>query len=278
MAYKGTKKKIDGPKQICQNSDCIHMGKYQSADRFYNSNNPALPHHPFCKDCVNAMINIEDMETVYDVLKVLDMPFIIDIWNEVLLKNDKNYIGAYLKIINFNRRQTYKDYRWRDSVFELPDDFDKLISPETQDIIDGLATWNDEWQGEFTKEEITFLNDYYNKLKDSFTITNVNHEDYARKIAKASLAMDKYFVQMMKGIPKSEAKYKVAKESFDTLSKSAQFTESQRSANDVNLDNFGVVFDKVEKHEWIPEYIPTPEEEDIYDKLLRQFSNIEKSL
>ena len=60
------------------------------------------------------------------------------------------------------------------------------------------------------------------------------------------------------------------------LSKSAQFAESQRSANDVSLGCFGRVFDAVEKHNWVPTHIP--DDEDMYDKLLKQFSNIEKSL
>ena len=40
--------------------------------------------------------------------------------------------------------------------------------------------------------------------------------------------------------------------------------------------SFGKIFDAVEKHNWVPEYIPT--DEDMYDKLLNQFSNIERSL
>ena len=43
------------------------------------------------------------------------------------------------------------------------------------------------------------------------------------------------------------------------LSKSAQFAESQRGANDVALGCFGRVFDAVEKHNWVPEHIPTDE-------------------
>ena len=70
--------------------------------------------------------------------------------------------------------------------------------------------------------------------------------------------------------------YEKATKLFDMLSKSAQFAESQRGANDVSLGCFGRVFDAVEIHNWVPELTPT--DEDMYDKLLKQFSNIERSL
>ena len=70
--------------------------------------------------------------------------------------------------------------------------------------------------------------------------------------------------------------YKNLVSMFDNLSKSAQFAESQRGANDVGLGSFGQIFDAVEKHNWVPTYVP--EDKDMYDKLLDQFANIEKSL
>lgn len=66
------------------------------------------------------------------------------------------------------------------------------------------------------------------------------------------------------------------KEIFDSLSKSAQFAESERGLNDVSLGCFGVVFDKVEKRMYIPEH--QPDNPDLYDKLLEQFANINRSL
>ena len=44
--------------------------------------------------------------------------------------------------------------------------------------------------------------------------------------------MDKAFDEMINGTEGADARYKNAREAFDTLSKSAKFSESTRSVND----------------------------------------------
>ena len=80
-----------------------------------------VKHHPFCKDCVNKMVDINNLDTVYDVLKVLDTPFIMDEWNEVCNTFKDNYIGEYLRIVNFRKRKKYSGLGFKDSIFELTD-------------------------------------------------------------------------------------------------------------------------------------------------------------
>lgn len=274
--YKKLIKKTDGGKVICQNKDCDKMGRHLSKDDFYKSRNTMMEHHPYCKDCVNKMIDINNLETVYSVLKVLDTPFIMDVWNKVCNSSASNYIGDYLKIINFTQRTKYKNLGFKDSIFELSED--QEVNEDVQIALDDIPTWDETWQGKYTKKELKYLNQYYNDLNNDFKIITRNHRDYARKIAQASLAMTDAYNKMRENPGDKDAvgNYKTASANFDVLSKSAQFAESQRGANDVSLGCFGRVFDAVEKHNWIPDYIPT--DEDMYDKLLKQFSNIERSL
>lgn len=261
------------PKMICQNQDCKKMGRYQSSDNFYRTRLSSMPYHPYCKECVNRIVSDGSMESVYDMLKMMDIPFFMDIWNECCKKTPNNPFGNYISKMNRQTKEE-KELKWENSVFELSeeDDLDEVV----QKKIDSSPRWDSVWQGSFTKEELDYLNNYYAGLEADFKIVTTNHKDYARKIAKASLAMDKATDGMMKGDEEAMKIYKMARENFDTLSKTAKFAESQRSANDVSLGSFGVLFDRVEKHEWIPDY--TPESEDIYDKMIKQFSNIEKSL
>lgn len=276
MATRVKKKKLidEGPKIVCQNKDCIYMGKHQSPSNFYKSRNPLMPHHPFCKDCVNSMVDINNMQSVYDVLKVLDTPFIMDVWNAVVDSGVNNILGTYLGKINTAYKKKYDGWTFDDSVYELSEQ--EKVSPKVQEALDEIPVWSDEWQGDYTKSELDYLNNYYQGLQNDFKIVTTNHKDYAKKIAKASLAMDMAYQDMLKGKDKADAAYEKATRNFDMLSKSAQFAESQRGANDVALGCFGRIFDAVEKHNWIPSYIPT--DEDMYDKLLKQFSNIERSL
>lgn len=136
--------------------------------------------------------------------------------------------------------------------------------------------YSKDWKGYFTQEDIDDLNQYYTDLNTDFKIVTRNHKDYARKIAKASLAMDKAFEDFQNGVTGADKRYKDLKDAFDSLSKSAQFAENTRSQNDVALGCFGKVFDKVENHNWVYEWDSM--EKDEYDILLDQFGNIQKSL
>lgn len=278
--YKKPIKTSDEPKAVCQNKNCDKMGRYLAPEEFYKSRNTAFPHHPFCKDCVNKSIDISNMETVYDVLKILDTPFIMDIWNEVCNSGTDNYMGEYLRILNFNNKSKYASFRFKDSIYELSeqkeDNAEVSVNPMIKNIIDDIPVWDDKWQGKYTKSDLKYLNDYYDGLQNDFKIITTNHRDYAKKIAQASLSQMKAYQQLLEGKDGADLAYEKATKIFDMLSKSAQFAESQRGANDVALGCFGRVFDAVEKHNWVPEYIPT--DEDMYDKLLKQFSNIERSL
>ena len=153
-----------------------------------------------------------------------------------------------------------------------------MVDEDTGEVIEdedsGKLIYSKEWNGKFSQRDIDYLNNYYNGLLADYDIKTTNHKDYAKKIAKASLAMDREFEKVLNGEP--DTVYKNLRDTFDKLSNSAKFSESQRSANDVGLGSFGLIAAKVEKNEWIPEYEPV--DKDTYDLIIEQFSNIEKSL
>lgn len=136
--------------------------------------------------------------------------------------------------------------------------------------------YDDEWLGKYSQKDVDYLNRYYAGLKRDYKIITENHRDYAHKIAKASLQMDKAFDEMINGAEGADAKYKNAREAFDTLSKSAKFSESTRSVNDVGISSLSKIVDMVESHNWIPRH--TPLEKDTIDELIDYLSTITKSL
>lgn len=280
--YKKPLKKTMGNKIVCQNKDCASMGKHLNPDEFYKSRNPMVKHHPFCKNCVNNMIDIDNTDTICDVLKVLDIPFVMKEWLDVKRRYSKNYLSEYLKVMNVTKRKLYGNLRYKDSIFELEENPEPEVVVENaepieaSEVVEETPVWDDEWQGYYTKSDLAYLNNYYQGLNNDFKIITTNHRDYARKIAQASLSQMKAFQKFQAGEEGADVAYEKATKLFDMLSKSAQFAESQRGANDVSLGCFGRVFDAVEKHNWVPELTPT--DEDMYDKLLKQFSNIERSL
>lgn len=151
----------------------------------------------------------------------------------------------------------------------------KSAKPIVKDISEPLI-YSEKWRGKYTESDIKSLDAYYDGLERDYKIITENHRDYARKIAKASLQMDKAFDEMMSGVDGADKKYENATKIFDTLSKSAKFSESTRSVNDVGISSFSKVAAMVEAHNWIPEHKPL--KKDTIDELIDYLSTITKSI
>lgn len=245
---------------------CQECSKEKSSSNFYNTNSDVLPKYPICKECMGKVVNPSDVKSAYRVLKDMNIAFIKTLWDICTRKHPDNPFAHYLR--QMNSLPQYRGLQWSGSVF----DYEEIDGTSVQ-ISDELIH-NIEWMGNYSLGDIRYLEEYLGSLRSDFKIVTRNHIDYAKKIAKASLAMDRAYQDMLNG--GSESKYKMMKEIFDSLSKSAQFAESERGINDVSLGCFGVVFDKVEKRMHIPQH--QPDNPDLYDKLLDQFANINRSL
>ena len=244
-----------------------------------------------CKKCFKDMCyhpksGVLSKEGVIKALKRLDKPFKNDIFEK--FEVDSFNIGTYLKNLNLK----YKNVRFDDSDIkdtvtaktavvnsnseqksELKDSYEDINFEE-----DGSrkVSYDREWRGSYTPDELYYLNDYYKKLHGDYKIVTTNHKDYARKIAKASLAMDNEFNLSMQGVMGADKKYTDLQKVFDNLCKSAQFSANTKGANDVGVSSFSQIFEIVENHQWVETYVPLSKDE--YDKMLEAFSSINKSV
>lgn len=251
---------------------CVMCGNTKRATEFNSSFNPIhqTGKLPYCKSCLKSMCldskgNI-NINKVKDMLKLIDRPFRYEDFKSA--SEDKNdTIGTYLKNIALN----YRNDGWKDSIFEP-----QCKSEFEGNNSDDKLVYSKKWVGNYSQTDIEYLDNYLKGLHNDFKIITENHKDYAKKIAKASLHMDKCFQEMIEGVSGADKRYKDARETFDTLSKSAQFSENTRGINDVSLGGYGVTFEKVEQKVWIPTH--TPIEKDDIDKLIDYFTSINKSI
>lgn len=274
-------KKEASKKEDIDKIKCLKCGKTKSPNtsNFYANSNPLFTSDKFevCKECITTFIGTKNSEgyrdRVISVLAILDKPFTEELW--LMINEDwSKYIPPLSSL------PKYKGLTFRDSstteimkkITEYEDD-EEDIEPS---VADTQKYYSKKWMGEYTRSDIEYMEDYYIGLDRDFKIVTTNHKDYARKICKASLHMDRCFQDVLSGVSGADAKYKSARETFDTLSKSAQFSESQRGQNDVSLGCFGVTFDQVEQRKWVPKHEPL--EQDSYDKMLSQFSTIKESV
>lgn len=85
---------------------------------FYNSNSPLSVEGKatICKKCLKKLIDYDNIQSVYDVLRMLDLPFVYDCW--VIAEECKtDTFGRYITMIQ--TLQQFKHYKtYNDSVFE----------------------------------------------------------------------------------------------------------------------------------------------------------------
>ncbi len=278
----GTEKVQKIKKNKQEKITCSKCGLIKSANinNFFKTENPLYNEiFPTCKDCVYELYNshiqsgLDVRESTIRICELLDRPFLEDLfYNTFEKEQDSNkFLGIYLKNSMMQQYKKQGVVRFKDSIFNK-----NSLQAQESAFNDNLKIYNEEWNGYYTQSDISYLNKYLKGLHDDFKIITTSHKDYAKKIAQASLAMDKAFQEMSNGTNGADKRYKDLQSTFDTLSKSAQFSESQRGINDVSLGCFGVIFDKVEKRMFVPQH--QPKDIDVYDQLLEQFANINKSL
>lgn len=88
-------------------------------------------------------------------------------------------------------------------------------------------TWSNEWGGNFTPRELESLNDSYARLEQDFSFNDSSMQDYARKVCRASMQVNKAMDDFAAG----RCDYAAVKDAvavFDMLSKSANFAACKR--------------------------------------------------
>ena len=289
--------------KIVEKKRCLSCGESKPLSHFYISHSPL--HYdkkvPWCKNCIKKNVLNEDgsfnTDKLKEVMRQIDKPYYLDNIQSArnqLIKEDSQIdydtVDQYgEKIFQFYMKnlQTLRQLKSKNFTDSEKDGFVQKNSAildnknpsanvENNTVINGKKIYSTKWRGEYTQNDINDLDKYLLDLQRDFNIVRTNHIDYAKKIAKASLQMDKAFNDMMNNIPGADAKYKVAKETFDTLSKSAKFSESTRDTSDIGASNFSKIASLVENHNWIPEHKPL--EKDTIDEMIDYLSTITKSL
>ena len=241
MPPKTEKKKIK-----CQGEckrELIETNFYQSNSPLFNSNNHRVN---ICKQCINKMIDIEDINSVYVVLQALDIAFLYDYYETAKQKNPKNPFGKYITMAN--SMPQLKGARWKDSVFgnesnDILDDNTKTPTRRNTISIDELEALKEKFGDGYPDKEYILFEKKYQDLRPSFQLTTTMHEECLRE----------YCIDKVKeGLAKAKGEFKEAKE-WASMAKeqasSGKLNPSQMSKSDLSggLDTFGQMRRMVEQ-------------------------------
>lgn len=112
---------------------CLQCTKEYAVSSFYSHRNELINEKfGFCKKCVRENIKLENMDTLYNFLRTMDIPYLKEFWRMANEANTET-IGTYLK--NLNSLKQNKGLRFKDSdditgktnkaeLVEIGDDFE----------------------------------------------------------------------------------------------------------------------------------------------------------
>ena len=264
--------------ELCVNAetgeiDEIELNKtLRIIDKPYYKDSLASSYQQFLRE--HSYIEEEDVKKYGD--KILGLYF-----KNIMLRQDKDKSYEDSEKEGFIHHNSNTSLSEKEKIVQKYSDIQEQKNSTTTTSsqpkkIEEELVYSEFWMGEYSQKDIDLLDKYYAGLNRDYKIVTENHRDYAKKIAKASLMMDKAYEDMLKGVTGADKMYSSAKDIFDSLSKSAKFSEDKRSINDVGISSFSKITSIVENHNWIPQHVP--KEKDMYDEMLEALSVINKSV
>lgn len=238
---------------------CSRCTKERNVIEFYKSYSPIDTDGKVrvCKTCIKDMVDINKIESVHNLLRMLDKPFMHHLWKSALNKPNA-VMGEYFKLIN---AKDYRHMTWENSVFN--DSYTTETSNGDNDKVEVKTSYknvtiDDDELGElqeafgygYKPEEYKLFQKKFDKLKDSFQLPTPMHVESLRE----------YCVNKVKeGMAKAKGEFKEASEWAKMAKESAQggkLLPSQMGDLSDGLEGFGQLSRLVEEHKDVLEILP----------------------
>ncbi|EES90345.1 hypothetical protein CLG_B2295 [Clostridium phage D-1873] len=225
--------------------------KLKTETNFYQTNNNLIAKDgrlPICKKCIKDKINYNDINTIYTILRQMDLPFIYEYW-EIAEKSKNDTFGTYIK--NINSLHQMQGMTWVHSIFKPQN---KMKDNDTSDvnqskIIHNLTEYETKWGKGYSKEEYEMLEDIYEDMCLDFDIDNRSQEEYLRT---ACLYQLKNKQAIASGNASEAQKWG---QMFDKYMESGKLKPAQFNRSEMgNVNGFSEFFEFVEKQGFIPKF------------------------
>lgn len=249
-------------------------------NNFYSSASPLFRKDekvPYCKDCLRDMIDVEDLDSVHEVLQAIDKPFLADIWKKAI-ESPKDTFGEYMRMVcslHQYRNLTYKNSSTKDKIektllTENDKDFESINDIETdQGNISITKELKSKW-GNYSNREILEMEKLYKQMYFANSIETPQHERQLYFYCKLSVLMDRALTDGDYG------GYEKLSRQFAELQKSSGFRPIDRKSSDEanGIKSFSQIFAEVEANGYVePLNIDLIENQDIVDRTIQYILN-----
>jgi hypothetical protein len=225
---------------------CASCGKLKNESEYfvsYHAIHNATGRLPYCKQCLDSMIqdvnkNI-DIEKLKNTLKLINRPFLFDIWELSITENPNSPFGTYMKNLGLKQNRSLT---WQHSQFTSNDDG---VHESFESIDDDLITfWGKNWQ----PDEYIRLQNFYQSMVDMNHPETPQDHDYLKKITRLSIQIDKAIEEGNSSAAKSLGDL-YSKYMADAKLRTTDTTDADKSGG---IRRFGDIYAEVEKDGFIP--------------------------
>lgn len=183
---------------------------------------------------------------------------------------------AVLGVMNLTSYYAFSDNINEDAdaiEFDPDSDAGTVVMGEDGDIskTDAAKMYSERWNGKFTRTEIEYMDNYYQKICDAFSIDDIAMEDNVRKCAKASLLYDSAYNRYREGKATME-EVKAAQRMFDENLKTANLAACKRKEKVSEVMALGKIVAMIE-NEGLLQTTTVKFKPDDIDRIIQDFAH-----
>lgn len=250
---------------------CSTCGKKKPIGSFYtNKLNKSQNCRDFwCRECVSK--DVFDKASLQEYCSENQRVFSEMLWQDceekirVKYNDEAEYNGlseekreefSNQKILNgYYSRQNQVQYYTFIPKNEDTEKLEEIINPDNMEqgaseepTRSDKKKYSTKWGGDFTEEELVYLEEQYKKAQEDYNLKTTNDLEYAQNVAVSGLIVRKTRKDYLNGEPGADKRYKESVAIYDSLCTSAKFNQKTRSENaETGLGSFGETWKRLEE-------------------------------
>lgn len=255
-----------------QNKDkktCIKCLKEKNPERdFYKSYSKwhGDGRLPYCKSCLKESLIENDINSVREIMRVIDRPYFHEMWEKAKESKDDT-LGKYLKDIALNFKEETYDYS------DFINNANVRVYEEHLKENKNSDDLTLKWGSGYTPLEIQQLEKFYDDMIRANDISTPQHKAQLELLCKVYLEQNKALAEKRFG------DFKNLNSQYNQILRDSGFRpiDKQGGGESVGIRTFSQIWEEIERDGFIK---PTPIEEnqDIVDKTIMYMANYTRKL
>ena len=214
-----------------------------------------------CTSCLQTMVAQDNLGEVDRVCRYLDVPFDLNKWTSLYQTHKDHTLTAYFNLLLDDHYQSLQwvdeNQRWH--LAQNEQTIDQQIEALSAAKLQRLKR---EWSPSYTKEQLLWLDDYYNQIVATQNVSTPILQNYARDLCEIEL-------RIKKGL-REGADVKKDMDARDNIIKIAKF-EASNAKSAADFQSVGELMVYFGKKGWHPNWHTQPQ--DSIDFMMENIQN-----